>query len=33
LVGDLSRRSELDVEFLRGGSWRLRVAIGFWNFP
>lgn len=33
VVGDLSRRSQLDVEFLRGGSWRLRVAIGFWSFP
>lgn len=32
LVGDITRRSEIDLEFLRGGSWRLRIAIGFWQF-
>lgn len=30
LVGDLTSRSEIDVEFLQGGSWRLRVAIQVW---
>ncbi len=30
LVGDLTSRSELDVELLQGGSWRFRVAIQVW---
>lgn len=31
VVGHTSQRSQLDVEFLKGGSWRLRVAIRFWK--
>jgi hypothetical protein len=32
LVGDLTNRTELDIEFLQGGSWRMRVAVFFWQF-
>ena len=32
LTGDLTRRSELDIELLQGGSWRMRVVAFFWSF-